>query len=72
MSSYWNFDRGTFTWEIVGIMAMFYGIASFGIFLLEPLFSDRPLDPALFVFSVVCLAICWLAVEVTFQRKYGR
>ena len=72
MDPFRDFDWDTHNWEVGGMLAMFFGIGSVVIFILEPVLTDRPLDPTLLAFGVGCLLFCWLAVEVTVQRKYGR
>ena len=68
MNSFWVFDRDTFWWEFVGMLAGFFGIASVVISFLEPMLSDRLFDRTLFVFGLVCLVVGWLALEVTVRR----
>ena len=72
MQSLWVFDWDTFYLEVGGMMAGFFGIASVVISVLEPVLSNRPFDPWLFVFGGGCLFASWVALEITVWRKAGR
>ena len=72
MEPFWIFDSDTFYWEVGGMLAGFFGIASVVIGVLEPVLSDQPFDTTLFVFGAGCLLISLLALEVTIRRSVRR
>ena len=72
MEPFWIFDWDTFYWEVGGMLAGFFGVASVAISVLEPVLGARPFYTMLLAFGAGCLLISLLALEVTVRRSVGR